>query len=179
MRIRLPVARLFAVALFAALCAIVAGWALQLLAPRAPIAPGGGVAQAQSGLDAALAAGHLAGLSAGLGFSALVDPTTGALANSAILSFSYTPGLAAAETLSLTMSILHDDETGGSYTSTVAILPKTVIKTGASTAADVYSINVDLSGYKRFLKIETTPDLGASGTDTVPHDGWRLVTARA
>jgi flagellar biosynthetic protein FliR len=29
-------------------------------------------------LDAALAAGHLAGLSAGLGFSALVDPTTGA-----------------------------------------------------------------------------------------------------
>ncbi len=29
-------------------------------------------------LDAALAAGHLAGLSAGLGFSALVDPSTGA-----------------------------------------------------------------------------------------------------
>lgn len=29
-------------------------------------------------LDAALAAGHLAGLSAGLGFSALVDPTSGA-----------------------------------------------------------------------------------------------------
>jgi flagellar biosynthetic protein FliR len=29
-------------------------------------------------LDAALAAGHLAGLSAGLGFSALVDPVTGA-----------------------------------------------------------------------------------------------------
>jgi len=55
MRIRLPVARLFAVALFAALCAIVAAWALQLLAPRAPIAPGGGFAQAQSGLDVALA----------------------------------------------------------------------------------------------------------------------------
>jgi flagellar biosynthetic protein FliR len=32
-------------------------------------------------LDAALAAGHLAGLSAGLGFSALVDPTTGAESN--------------------------------------------------------------------------------------------------
>jgi flagellar biosynthetic protein FliR len=29
-------------------------------------------------LDAAIAAGHLAGLSAGLGFSALIDPTTGA-----------------------------------------------------------------------------------------------------
>jgi flagellar biosynthetic protein FliR len=32
-------------------------------------------------LDAALAAGHLAGLSAGLGFSALIDPTTGAESN--------------------------------------------------------------------------------------------------
>ncbi|HYG67469.1 MAG TPA: flagellar biosynthetic protein FliR [Anaeromyxobacteraceae bacterium] len=32
-------------------------------------------------LDAALAAGHVAGLSAGLGFGALVDPTTGAESN--------------------------------------------------------------------------------------------------
>jgi flagellar biosynthetic protein FliR len=32
-------------------------------------------------LDAALAAGHLAGLTAGLGFSALIDPTTGAESN--------------------------------------------------------------------------------------------------
>jgi general secretion pathway protein C len=51
MRIRLPVARLASVLLFAALCAIVAGWALQLLAPRAPIAPGGAVAQAQPPVD--------------------------------------------------------------------------------------------------------------------------------
>jgi hypothetical protein len=96
-----------------------------------------------------------------------VDPTTGGMANSAILAFHYTPGLAAGETLSLTLSILHDDASGGSYASSVAILPKAIIKTGASTAADVYSINVDLSAYKRYLKIETTPDLGASGTDTV------------
>jgi general secretion pathway protein C len=51
MRIRLPVARLASVLLFAALCAIVAGWALQLFAPRAPIAPGGAVAQAQPPVD--------------------------------------------------------------------------------------------------------------------------------
>lgn len=37
----------------------------------------GGLA-ARWALDAALAAGHLAGLSAGLGFSALIDPSTGA-----------------------------------------------------------------------------------------------------
>jgi general secretion pathway protein C len=51
MRIRLPFARIVSVLLFAALCAIVAGWALQLLAPRAPIAPGGAVAQAQAPVD--------------------------------------------------------------------------------------------------------------------------------
>lgn len=92
---------------------------------------------------------------------------SGAMANSAVYAFHYTPNLAAAETLSLTVSILHDDASGGSYSNSVAVLAKTAIKTGASTAADVYQINLDLSGYKRFLKIETTPDLGASGTDTV------------
>jgi general secretion pathway protein C len=60
MRIRLPVARIVSVLLFAALCAIVAGWALQLLAPRAPIAPAGAVAQAQPPTDLG-AAGKLFG----------------------------------------------------------------------------------------------------------------------
>jgi general secretion pathway protein C len=56
MRIRLPAARIVSVLLFAALCAIVAGWALQLLAPRAPIAPAGAVAQAQPPTDLGAAA---------------------------------------------------------------------------------------------------------------------------
>jgi len=51
MRLRLPLARIVSVLLFAALCAIVAGWALRLLAPRAPIAPVGAVAQAQPPTD--------------------------------------------------------------------------------------------------------------------------------
>lgn len=55
MRLRLPLARIVAVALFALLCAIVAGWALQLLAPRAPVAPSGAVAQAQPPADLGLA----------------------------------------------------------------------------------------------------------------------------
>ena len=60
MRLRLPVARIVSVLLFAALCAIVADWALQLLAPRAPIAPTGAVAQAQPPTDLS-AAGQLFG----------------------------------------------------------------------------------------------------------------------
>lgn len=55
MRLRLPLARIVAVALFALLCAIVAGWGLVLLAPRAPVAPAGAVAQAQAPADLTLA----------------------------------------------------------------------------------------------------------------------------
>jgi general secretion pathway protein C len=60
MRLRLPLARIVSVLLFAALCAIVAAWALQLLAPRSPIAPSGAVAQAQPPTDLS-AAGQLFG----------------------------------------------------------------------------------------------------------------------
>jgi general secretion pathway protein C len=60
MRLRFPAARLASVLLFAALCAIVAAWALQLLAPRAPIAPSGAVAQARAPADLR-AAGQLFG----------------------------------------------------------------------------------------------------------------------
>ncbi|MFN7644253.1 MAG: type II secretion system protein N [Burkholderiales bacterium] len=60
MRLRLPIARIASVLLFAALCAIVAGWALQLLAPRAPVAPAGAVAQVQGPPDLS-AAGQLFG----------------------------------------------------------------------------------------------------------------------
>jgi general secretion pathway protein C len=60
MRLRLPIARIASVLLFAALCAIVAGWALQLLAPRAPVAPAGAIAQVQGPPDLS-AAGQLFG----------------------------------------------------------------------------------------------------------------------
>ena len=60
MRLRFPAARLASVLLFAALCAIVAAWALQLLAPRAPIALSAAVAQARAPADLR-AAGQLFG----------------------------------------------------------------------------------------------------------------------
>jgi len=47
MRIRLPVARLVSVLLFAGLCGVIASWALELLRPRAPIAPASAIGQAQ------------------------------------------------------------------------------------------------------------------------------------
>ena len=47
MRIRLPVARLVSVLLFAGLCGVIASWALELLKPQAPIAPASAIGQAQ------------------------------------------------------------------------------------------------------------------------------------
>ncbi|MFM1991634.1 MAG: hypothetical protein RJA99_4591 [Pseudomonadota bacterium] len=51
MRLRLPLARIVTVLLCAALGAIVAAWALALLAPRPPIAPAGAVAAQQGAAD--------------------------------------------------------------------------------------------------------------------------------
>lgn len=51
MRLRLPLARLISVLLFAALCALCAAWALKLLAPRSPIAPSAPVAAAPGGIN--------------------------------------------------------------------------------------------------------------------------------
>jgi general secretion pathway protein C len=55
MRSRFPIVRLTSVALFALLCAIVAWWALQLLAHQAPVAPAGAVARSQAPVDLAQA----------------------------------------------------------------------------------------------------------------------------
>ena len=51
MRLRLPLARLISVLLFAALCAICAAWALKLLGPRSPIAPSAPVAATPGGIN--------------------------------------------------------------------------------------------------------------------------------
>jgi general secretion pathway protein C len=51
MLLRLPLARIATVLLFAALCAIVAAWAVRLLAPRSPIAPTGSVASERPATD--------------------------------------------------------------------------------------------------------------------------------
>ena len=59
MRLRVPLAPLVAVLLFVALCAICAAWALQLLAPRTPVAPAGTVGQGNAPIDLRLAASLL------------------------------------------------------------------------------------------------------------------------
>jgi general secretion pathway protein C len=51
MRIRLPVARLVSVLLFAGLCGVIASWALKLFSPHAPIAPASAIGQAQPPTD--------------------------------------------------------------------------------------------------------------------------------
>jgi general secretion pathway protein C len=51
MRIRLPVAKLVSVLLFAGLCGVIASWALKLFSPHAPIAPASAIGQAQPPTD--------------------------------------------------------------------------------------------------------------------------------
>ena len=57
MRLRVPLAPLASVLLFAGLCAICAAWALALLAPRSPVTPAGTIAQSGAPVDLRQASG--------------------------------------------------------------------------------------------------------------------------
>lgn len=100
--------------------------------------------------------------------SAYIDrlSSNGGMFNSLQIVCPYLATLTAAQTLSLTVSLLHGTTT--SPATSVAVLAKTVVETGADTATSgIYECTpVDLRPYGRYLKIELTPDLSHSGTDT-------------
>jgi hypothetical protein len=89
------------------------------------------------------------------------------LAQSCKLLVPFTTTLDNAETLSLTVNIIHADATGAEA-GAVVIAAKAVVKTAtsATTFNGVAEYDVNLAPYGRFIKFEITPDLSRGGTDT-------------
>lgn len=86
---------------------------------------------------------------------------------SAKIVIAYKTTLGSSETLSYTVAKI-DSNTSGAEADSTAVLAKTVVETGTDTGTEgVYEIDVDLSSWKKYAKLEITPDLSASGTDTV------------
>ena len=86
--------------------------------------------------------------------------------------------LAEAKTVSFTVDVTDCATSGGSYASYSAVA-KTVYGTGGSggsTASGMIELDVDLKGADRYLKVEITSDLSATGTDTA-YWGAALVLA--
>jgi hypothetical protein len=81
---------------------------------------------------------------------------------------SYVTTLTADKTLSFGVQKSDCDTSGGSYSADAVIQASTVAETGALTAEEgVVEIDVDLSGYQRYVKFKITPDLSHTSADTV------------
>lgn len=94
--------------------------------------------------------------------------------NSAKLVISANATLAATETLDFDVE-LSQSEDDSTYTTPVASYTAETLLTGAaggSTESGILELDIDLSGYDRYLKVGITGDLTASGTDTAD---WQAV----
>lgn len=91
----------------------------------------------------------------------------GAMPRSALFSIVYDATLASGKTLSLGYAV--QDSVDNSTWTDYATATYAVVATGASggsVAAGQLNIAVDLNSAKRYIRINTNPDLNASGTDT-------------
>ena len=78
--------------------------------------------------------------------------------------------LASGETFKNTINIYDCATSGGTYTLFSNLLNAGTIATGTATGGKYASrYNVDLSGAKRYIKIDSKADLSASGTDTAKY----------
>jgi hypothetical protein len=82
----------------------------------------------------------------------------------------YTATLAQGETLSIAANAQDADDSSGTGAADYgAALTSTVVATGdtgGSTETGVVELDFDLMGARGFLRLQFTPDLSASGTDT-------------
>jgi len=88
---------------------------------------------------------------------------------SCVVAVPFTATLAAAATLSLSITLQDGDASNLSDAGTFASRANGVIATGpggGGTVTGTIELDVNLSGAKRYVRANFTPDLSASGTDT-------------
>lgn len=90
---------------------------------------------------------------------------SGALADSAVVQTGYLAALTAAKTLSLAHEIQESDD-DSTWDTAVAIEASTVKATGAGNKRGVDVHDLDLRGRKRYFRINVTPTLSHTSTDT-------------
>lgn len=101
---------------------------------------------------------------------ATIDRVTaaGGLARSALFSTVYDATLTSSKTLSITQ-IIQDSADGTNFSDYQTAAAATVVATGTtggSTAAGQLNLQVDLGSARRYVRINTVPDLSHTGTDT-------------
>jgi hypothetical protein len=88
---------------------------------------------------------------------------------SIVAAIPYTATLAQAATLSLAYTFQHGDASNLSDAATYASATTAVVATGGtggSTETGTFEVGINIEGAKRYVRLNFTPDLSASGTDT-------------
>lgn len=87
---------------------------------------------------------------------------------SGVLAVPYTATLTADKSLKLTISVAESSD-GTTFDTAVKLKDAVVVATGdtgGSTETGLVEIDMNLSGYKQYVKFSVTPDLTATATDT-------------
>lgn len=84
---------------------------------------------------------------------------------SAKINVSSLAALTAAKTLSIAVEY-QDSADGSTWNTAVALMASTVVSTGAGNKTSITSFSLDLSTLARYIRINFTPDLSHTSTDT-------------
>lgn len=99
----------------------------------------------------------------------IIDRYALGLPSNGVVAIPFTATLAAAETLSLTWTLQHGDDSGLSDAATHATGANAVVATGpggGGTVTGTVEARISLRGAKRYVRLQFTPDLSRANTDT-------------
>ncbi len=99
----------------------------------------------------------------------IIDRAAFGWAQSAVFAVPFTATLGATETLSVAMTVQHGEDSGLSDVGTLATRANAVVATGPSgggTVTGTVEFDVNLSGARRYVRLNFTPDLSRANTDT-------------
>lgn len=96
----------------------------------------------------------------------IIDRAALGWAESVVVAIPFTTTLASTQTLSVNWTLQHGEDAGLSDAGTLATSGMAVVATGAGTVTGVVEAGVSLRGARRYVRLNFTPDLSASGTDT-------------
>lgn len=93
--------------------------------------------------------------------------SSGSMADSGVLAVAWQAALTNTKTLSFACELAESAD-GTNYDTAEVVQAATVVYTAGSSATfhGVKEYTIDLSGRKRYIRFNLTPDLNASGTDT-------------
>ena len=96
-----------------------------------------------------------------------VDANNGALASSALFSLFWTTVLSAAKTFSIGSVVVQHSPDGSTWSTYVTPTSPGLVATGAGTVNGVSNFAVDLTDAYRYVRVNWTPTLSNTSTDTV------------